>query len=141
MSGHRPIVVGIDGSPSSLQAVSWAAREAALRATPLSLITTAFVPGTYGVPIGMPASFFQDEERDGQERLNRAAQAARDAVPGHNIEIVTTLCTGTPAGELLARSADASMLVSVPTDGESSNAPSWDRSVRRWLPTPHARWP
>lgn len=111
MSGHRPIVVGIDGSPSSLQAVSWAAREAALRATPLSLITTAFVPGTYGVPIGMPASFFQDEERDGQERLNRAAQAARDAVPGHNIEIVTTLCTGTPAGELLARSADASMLV------------------------------
>ncbi|WP_016881464.1 MULTISPECIES: universal stress protein [unclassified Rhodococcus (in: high G+C Gram-positive bacteria)] len=111
MSGHRPIVVGIDGSPSSLQAVSWAAREAALRNTPLSLITTAFVPGMYGVPIGMPSSFFDDEERDGNDRLDRAAQTARDAVTGHTIEIVTTVCTGTPAGELLARSARASMLV------------------------------
>ncbi len=111
MSGHRPIVVGIDGSPSSLQAVSWAAREAALRSSPLSLITTMFVPGRYGVPIGVPASFFQDEERDGKERLERAAQTARAAVPGHDIEIDTTVCTGTPAGELLDRSADASMLV------------------------------
>ena len=57
MSGHRPIVVGIDGSPSSLQAVAWAAREAALRSSPLSLVTTMFVPGRYGVPIGVPASF------------------------------------------------------------------------------------
>ncbi|MFC9555306.1 universal stress protein [Rhodococcus sp. NPDC056960] len=111
MSGHRPIVVGIDGSPSSLQAVSWAAREAALRNTPLSLITTAFVPGTYGVPIGMPSGFFEDEERDGKTRLDRAAQTARDAAPGHPVEIATMLCTGTPVGELLAHSTNASMLV------------------------------
>lgn len=111
MSGHRPIVVGIDGSPSSLQAVAWAAREAAFRHSPLSLITTMFVPGRYGVPIGVPASFFQDEERDGKDRLERAAQTARDAVPGYDIDIETTVCTGTPAGELLARSANAAMLV------------------------------
>lgn len=111
MPGHHPIVVGIDGSPSSLQAVSWAAREAALRNSPLSLLTTTFVPGTYGVPIGMSDSFFQDQERDSKDRLDRAAQTARDAVPGRNIEIATTVCTGTPACELLARSANASMLV------------------------------
>lgn len=111
MSGHRPIVVGIDGSPSSLQAVAWAAREAALRSSPLSLVTTMFVPGRYGVPIGVPASFFQDEERDGKDRLDRAAQTARAAVPEHHIEIETTVCSGTPAGELLERSADATMLV------------------------------
>ncbi|WP_370179571.1 universal stress protein [Rhodococcus wratislaviensis] len=111
MSGHRPIVVGIDGSPSSLQAVAWAAREAALRSSPLSLVTTMFVPGRYGVPIGVPASFFQDEERDGKDRLERAAQTARAAVPDHHIEIETTVCSGTPTGELLERSADATMLV------------------------------
>ncbi|MDV7245300.1 MULTISPECIES: universal stress protein [Rhodococcus] len=111
MTGHRPIVVGTDGSPSSLQAVSWAAKEAALRNLPLSLITTTFVPGAYGVPIGMPASFFEDEQRDGRERLERAEQIARAAVPAHNIEIVATLCTGTPAGELIGRSATASMVV------------------------------
>jgi nucleotide-binding universal stress UspA family protein len=111
MSDHRPIVVGTDGSPSALQAVAWAAKEAAFRDSPLSLITTTFVPGAYGVPIGMPASFFDAEERDGRERLDRAAAMARTAVPARNIEVVTTLCTGTPAGELITRSATASMVV------------------------------
>lgn len=119
MSGHRPIVVGIDGSPSSLQAVAWAAREAAFRNSPLSLITTMFVPGRYGVPIGVPASFFQDEERDGKDRLDRAAQTARAAVPEHHIEIETTVCSGTrPVNFLNVRRMPRCSLW-VRTDGES----------------------
>jgi hypothetical protein len=77
MTGHRPIVVGTDGSPSSLQAVSWAAKEAALRKLPLSLITTTFVPGAYGVPIGMPASFFEDEPR----RLGTTSRSSPRCAP------------------------------------------------------------
>ncbi|AOW94616.1 universal stress protein [Rhodococcus sp. WMMA185] len=111
MTARRPILVGTDGSPSSVQAVAWAAYEAALRSCPLSVITTNFVPGNYGVPIGMPASFFEDEERDAKNRLEAAAQLAAESAPGHTLDIQTTLCTGTPAGELLERSKSASMVV------------------------------
>ena len=111
MTARRPIVVGTDGSPSSLQAVAWAAQEAALRNSPLSLIATTFVPGAYGVPIGMPESFFDDEERNGKNRLAAAAEIAARTVPRHSLDIHTTLCTGTPAGELLERSKSAAMVV------------------------------
>ncbi|PBC40065.1 universal stress protein [Rhodococcus sp. ACS1] len=111
MTARRPIVVGTDGSSSSLQAVAWAAQAAALRRCPLSVIATTFVAGAYGVPIGMPTSFFEDEERNGKNRLAAAAEAATRAVPGYSLDIHTTLCTGTPAGELLERSNTAAMIV------------------------------
>src|SRR6266568_3627703 len=37
----KPIVAGTDGSEESLQAVGWAAREAALRGAPLRIVATA----------------------------------------------------------------------------------------------------
>ncbi|WP_016881437.1 MULTISPECIES: universal stress protein [unclassified Rhodococcus (in: high G+C Gram-positive bacteria)] len=111
MTARRPIVVGTDGSPSSLQAVAWAAQAAALRHSPLSVITTTFVPGAYGFPIAMPTSYFDDEERHGKNRLAAAAEAATHAAPGHSLDIHTTLCTGTPAGELLERAKTAAMVV------------------------------
>jgi nucleotide-binding universal stress UspA family protein len=37
----KPIVAGTDGSEESLQAVDWAAREAALRGAPLRIVATA----------------------------------------------------------------------------------------------------
>ncbi|MFD7006187.1 universal stress protein [Rhodococcus jostii] len=111
MTAHRPIVVGTDGSPSSLQAVAWAAEEAALRSSPLSIVTTTFVAGAYGVPIGMPESFFDDEERNGKNRLAVAAEIAVRTVPGQSLDLHTTLCTGTPAGELLERAQSAAMVV------------------------------
>ena len=42
MTAQHPIVVGVDGSQSSLQAVSWAAQEAALRGAPLRVLFTSF---------------------------------------------------------------------------------------------------
>ncbi|RZL77410.1 MAG: hypothetical protein EOP32_25030 [Rhodococcus sp. (in: high G+C Gram-positive bacteria)] len=90
MTVHRPIVVGIDGSQSSLQAVSWAALEAALRRAPLALVTTTFVPGVYGVPIGVPASFFEEVERDGKKRLTRAKDVATETA-GLTLDIDTEL--------------------------------------------------
>ncbi|WP_162276271.1 universal stress protein, partial [Rhodococcus opacus] len=62
MAADRPIVVGTDGSPSALQAVSWAAKEAALRNAPLTVLTTMLRPGVYGAPVGLPANFFEEEE-------------------------------------------------------------------------------
>jgi nucleotide-binding universal stress UspA family protein len=35
---HHGIVVGVDGSPSAKTAVDWAARDAAMRGVPLTLV-------------------------------------------------------------------------------------------------------
>ncbi|CAG7623179.1 universal stress protein [Rhodococcus opacus] len=111
MAADRPIVVGTDGSPSALQAVSWAAKEAALRNAPLTVLTTMLRPGVYGAPVGLPANFFEEEELEAKKRLARAAEVAADAVPGHSLEIHTVLGTETPAGELVERSKTARMVV------------------------------
>ncbi len=112
MTTRRPIVAGVDGSESSLQAVSWAAREAALRNAPLTLVTTMFVPpGAHGMPVGVPASFFEEEELECKARLVRAEEVATRAVPGHTLEIDTAFCMGAPSGELVERSKSALMVV------------------------------
>lgn len=111
MTTRRPIVAGVDGSESSLQAVSWAAHEAALRNVPLTLVTTMFVPGAYGMPVGVPASFFEEEELECKARLVRAEEVATRAVPGHTLEIDTAFCMGAPSGELVERSKSALMVV------------------------------
>ncbi|WP_072691117.1 universal stress protein [Rhodococcus marinonascens] len=111
MIAHRPILVGVDGSPPSLRAVVWAAQAAALRNSPLMMITTTFVPGAHGVPIGTPASFFEDEEHEGKNRLADAADVAAAAVPGYTLEIHPILGTGSPTGEILERSKSTAMVV------------------------------
>ncbi|TCN54808.1 nucleotide-binding universal stress UspA family protein [Rhodococcus sp. SMB37] len=111
MNAHRPIIVGVDGSPSSSQAVSWGAREALLRDVPLQLLTTVPVLALRGIPIGMPATFFEEEESDGRQRLAAAAKHADETVPGGTIEIETHICTGTPPDELIERSKSASIMV------------------------------
>ncbi|WP_370179461.1 universal stress protein [Rhodococcus wratislaviensis] len=111
MTTRRPIVAGVDGSESSLQAVSWAAHEATLRNAPLTLVTTMFVPGAHGMPVGVPASFFEEEELECKARLVRAEEVATRAVPGHTLEIDTAFCMGAPSGELVERSKSALMVV------------------------------
>lgn len=109
MATHRSIIVGVDGSEPSFQAVSWGAREASLRKIPLSLVTTVPGRGTAGIPIGMPAAFFEQEELDGRQRLAEAAKHASDTVAG--VQIESHLCTGPPAAELIERSHAAVLVV------------------------------
>ncbi|SED94754.1 Universal stress protein family protein [Rhodococcus koreensis] len=79
MTDHRPIVVGVDGSQSSLQAVVCAAEEAALRRTPLTLATTVFVPGARGVPSAglKPSSPSSGSLLPSEWPFDRNAQPAR----------------------------------------------------------------
>lgn len=111
MTAHRPIVVGVDGSPSSLQAVSWAAREAARRGVPLTLVTTTIVSGGYGVPIGMPHTFFEMERLDAEARLADAEKMVAQSVPGKTTEIEAVFAQGSPTRELIERSKSALMVV------------------------------
>jgi hypothetical protein len=80
----RPVMAGVDGSESALDAVRWAAREAAGRRVLLRLVATVGRLATvhqYGDPVGGP-----DEQqmllRLSRAHLAAAEQAAVEAVPG-----------------------------------------------------------
>ncbi|MER5408397.1 universal stress protein [Streptomyces sp. NPDC002769] len=103
-TGTRSVTVGIDGSPASLDAADWAAREARRRRLPLRLLHAGTGPAVSGrVPdVDVPA---------GRTRtaLDRAAIQLSYAHPG--LDIIARR-TGTPAVQaLLAAAADTETLV------------------------------
>jgi len=107
---HGPlVVVGIDGSPASRQALRFAADEARQRGADLEVVTSFDVPDIlwpgYG-PVLSPLD----------ARLELAKQAARKVVDselpdqeGMHIEVVAT--TAPPTVALVDRSAGADLLV------------------------------
>jgi nucleotide-binding universal stress UspA family protein len=105
-SGGR-IVVGIDGSPSSLDALSWAARQAELTATGLEVVTCWEWPSSYGWAVPVPADF--DPEDDVRGTLETALAPLRTAHPGVRIE--GRVVQGHPAPILVEASKGADLLV------------------------------
>ena len=104
------IIVGIDGSDHSHRALEWAVNEAAVRNTPLTVLTVNQAVVGYG---GGPVEYPGDAERAGKAR--DAAQALTDGIiekagtrpPSVSVQAVT----GFPAEELLRAGADADMIV------------------------------
>jgi len=110
MSG---IIAGTDGSAHSQHAVDWAAREAALRRVPLTVLTVYQAPvGHWGGEPGFPD---KDTLRDqacalAQEQVDKAlSQLADISPPSAEIRAVF----GIPADELIraADEAGADMIV------------------------------
>jgi len=106
----KPVVAGADGSPESMQAVEWAAREAALRGTSLRIVTVPSMP-----PRMRPNPATQDTvagliERGAARALAAAAtQAAKDAP---DLPIETQLLDGvSPDRALVQAGKEALMLV------------------------------
>ncbi len=108
MSG---IVVGIDGSGHSEQALDWAAREAGLRQVPLTVITVHQPVMTYwGTAMTYP------EDRAITVRIRDEAREMAGKVIGRLGEktppqVNITAVSGTPAEELLVAANDADMIV------------------------------
>ncbi len=98
------IVVGVDGMPSSLAALDWAAREAALCSGTVEAVTTWELPNFSGAPVVIPAGY--DPGADAQKMLEDAVATARSAHP--DVVFSTTVVQGHPAASLmeLARGAD-----------------------------------
>jgi nucleotide-binding universal stress UspA family protein len=109
MSG---IVVGIDGSHNASHALEWAMREAAIRNTPLTVITVNSVPASYwsGAPVELPG----DQDKVAEIRKTAEATVAKCAEElgsGRPESVTVTAVSGFPARTLIDASSSADMLV------------------------------
>ncbi|MFI1168692.1 universal stress protein [Streptomyces sp. NPDC020801] len=106
----NPVVVGVDGSPSSLHAVEVGAYEAALRGVGLRLVHAFGWPSTHvppGAPAWNPAVAGVRELVDGM--LVEAGQRARSIAP--QVEITREVTVGEPLPVLESESRTASLAV------------------------------
>ncbi|MFI2430718.1 universal stress protein [Streptomyces sp. NPDC018693] len=108
MADPGPVIVGVDDTDDQDALVRYAARQAVLRGVPLSIAHA----------IGIPWPFGNAEERKteggslarrGAEVVDRFEAVARAAFP--DLTVVGELPFGDPAGTLLKRSPEASLLV------------------------------
>jgi nucleotide-binding universal stress UspA family protein len=109
MSG---IIVGIDGSGHSRKALEWAAREAAIRHVPLTVLNVhQTVVGYFGAGVSYPGDeALADEAREAARKETDDVLAGLGE--GQRPEPVTVLTvSGIPAEELLNAAADADMIV------------------------------
>jgi nucleotide-binding universal stress UspA family protein len=118
MTGSRaalPVVVGVDGSQSALQAVKWAARECALHNVPLRLVHGYFLP-TRGYPeiVLTSREVRQAIEEEARGWLERAERTALAISPGLTVQTGLRQDGGTSA--LIAESSGA-RLVAVGSQG------------------------
>ena len=106
------IVVGIDGSAASNAAVCWAARDAAMRHVPLTVVhmVNAAVPMYPAIPLSTGVSVWQEEQ--GRQVLEQAIKIAEDAIrTDRSIEIRSELRCAPPVPTLVDMSREAEMLV------------------------------
>ena len=101
------IVVGIDGSTASNDALHWAVRQADLTGSPLEVIMTWEWPASYGWAVPIPDDF--DPEADTRKALDTAIAGAQSEHPGVKVE--GRLVSGHPAPVLVEASKGADLLV------------------------------
>ncbi|MEV4718518.1 universal stress protein [Micromonospora noduli] len=106
---NRPVVVGVDGSPSSFVAAEHAARAAVLRSRPLLLVHGYLHPSGYGVPLnpydlGVPAP-----SEEAQQMLERTAAELTARWPGLAVEVRQVL--GGPGATMIEESRRAELVV------------------------------
>jgi nucleotide-binding universal stress UspA family protein len=101
------IVVGIDGSAASEEALSWAARQAELTHSSLEIVATWDWPPSYGWAIPFPDGF--DPEHGVHAMVDKAASDVRAQHPV--IGITTRAIQGHPGPILVEASEGADLLV------------------------------
>jgi nucleotide-binding universal stress UspA family protein len=129
------IVVGLDGSPHSQDALDWALAESALRNVPLTVLAVAPAPGSiWGIAGAIPAA------EETTEKVKHAAQDMVDKAVSRDGQAVTVRAvSGVPADELIKAAEDADLLV-VAARGSGGFAKLVMGSVSSQV-TQHARCP
>ncbi len=112
-SSHHGIVVGVDGSPQSNTAVEWAAREAAMRGSRLTLVHVLTDPSAaVWMDVPVPEDYWRGQRERAQALLKEANHIARNAVPiGDTIAIDEEFASGHPVSALVDLSKDAERIV------------------------------
>jgi nucleotide-binding universal stress UspA family protein len=106
---RMPVVVGVDGSPATVDAVRWAAAQALRDDLSLRLVHA------YELPIGFPTGVAEEEavlvavREQGRGWLADAAAVAAEALTAERVE--TALTAAATAASLLRESETASMVV------------------------------
>ena len=112
---HQGIIVGVDGSPASLEAVQWGARDAEMRNVALKIVhvVAPIVAGTTqswsGVPIPDDYSALQEEQA--AEAVGLAHSTAVAAAPSHAELISSEVLHEPTVPALVELSKHAEMLV------------------------------
>jgi nucleotide-binding universal stress UspA family protein len=105
----HPLVVGVDGSPSALHAVRWAAQEAVRRGLPLTLVHV--YPTTVGLPVSIvePAVVRDAMRAQGRRHLAEARSVVAEVSADLRTDTVLEAAPVVPV--LVKESASASLLV------------------------------
>ncbi|OZE85202.1 hypothetical protein CH305_04680 [Rhodococcus sp. 15-649-2-2] len=110
--GSKAIVVGVDGSSSSLDAVGWAARAAELRGAPLKLVSAYQVKALYTSFVALPPRIGSEEHTAAESILAWASLVARRSVRDPDaLRIMSESIVGPTIQAMLEQSSDASMMV------------------------------
>jgi nucleotide-binding universal stress UspA family protein len=107
------IVVGVDGSPASDIATEWAARDAALRHLPLTVVHI-LSPVEIGpwVDIPISAEFWEERDQRAQQIVADAMRVVTDATSGApDLPVSHRVVSGAAVPTLVDMSKDADMLV------------------------------
>ena len=105
---RRQIVVGVDGSESSLAALRWAARQADLTGAPLEIVSAWEWPASYsGWDTPPPPDY--DPADEARRQLDKAVSAV--LTPGDESEIRLSVIEGHAAPVLVALSKTADLVV------------------------------
>lgn len=107
----RPVVVGVDGSTSALDATRWAAEEAARQNLPLRVVTAVDFSSTValGGGFGPPQDFFDEMEIEARRWLFAAEKAALQVHPG--LKVTRCLRTKCNAATTLVGESEYARLV------------------------------
>lgn len=110
---HRGIVVGVDGSAASRVAIDWAARDAALKRVPLTLVHV--LPGAAvqaWVQVPLPTQFIEDEQQNAREVLADALRVVEAATAGvEHLRIDQKVIPGPAIPALTDLTKDADLIV------------------------------
>jgi nucleotide-binding universal stress UspA family protein len=99
------IVVGVDGSPASVEALRWAVAQAKLTASKVEAIISWLTPAQYGFEFSIASTDWADIAR---RTLDTAIEQAGD---GGTAEVSSCVLEGHPAQVLVRASIGAQLLV------------------------------
>ncbi|HEX3650941.1 MAG TPA: universal stress protein [Pseudonocardiaceae bacterium] len=106
-----PIVAGVDGSDSALEAARWAADEAVRKRVPLRLVAVVQVPVASGYvgDVGLGGDLIDALRAESQHLLDEARSSLVARQP--DLDVTTALLFGPPIPALVEESAGARLMV------------------------------